>query len=298
MNIILLLLLIISIFLVLKFSEITLPSIFPESVTKIFEQPSKDSNSFEVFRILERLSLAYISGMIIFFLINFIPRKSVEIKALKISQPALLEIYSNMGTMIAPLKMILNIEKKNKKIKLADLKQIKKYSNKIEDTYYYTSGVYINNRLSKGGEKKIFLYPKDLKELSQRVQKKVDNLTSLPSTSNLPVSLVETLSAISSSDFLRKCSTLDKVVSLPGPTEIANFDIAFYDFIKLYLKLESYEFRKLSYVYGRLGQDEIDLLREKKKNAFKEFKHTINLTSYTTIRDGIEYRVVNGKLIE
>ncbi|WP_319228749.1 hypothetical protein [Draconibacterium orientale] len=298
MNIILAILFILSSLVVLKYSKLTLPPFFPVFLNKLLQNPKSKTKTYEVYKILEKLSLSIITALIIFFLIDFVPGKRNEKKALAINEQQLTNVYLNMGNAIAPIKMVLDINKKNKKIKLQDLKDMTTYSEKLRSKYYYKSKTYLEGREPKVNTIGIFLYPDDLVTTSAQIKKYIDSINALPSSSNLPVKLIETLSSIRSSRFLRICGDFEEPITKSNEINVHEFDLAFYEFLKLYRELNDFKFRKHSYVYTQLNEDEISELVTTKKKVFKEVKNTINKSNYRFIFQGIEYRVVDGKLIE
>ncbi|USD25081.1 hypothetical protein [Flagellimonas marinaquae] len=291
--------LILSIFIILKFSAIKLPTFLPKFIVRIFKNPKPDSNWFEIFKILEKLSLAFVTALIIFYLIDYIPKKRTEEKAVVISEQALTNIYMNMSSMIAPLKMIFEIDKENAKIRQEDLEKIKIYSDTLERKYYYNSDIYLSDKGYNKSNKGIFLYRNDLYQGAKKIKDLIDELSALPSSSNLPRELIETLSAIRSSDFLRICTDFGNPFT-SASHEIYYYDSAFYEFIQHYQKLSAYKFRKIWYEYSKLGEDEILKLKTKKREVYESVKNQVqmNRSSYVFFMDGIQYRIQNGQLIE
>lgn len=298
MNIVLTILFILSSLVVLKYSKLTLPSLFPDFFIKLLQNPKPQTNTYEVYKILEKLSLSIITALIIFFLIDFLPGKRNEKKALAINEQQLTNVYLKMGNAIAPIKMVLDINKKNKKIKLQDLKDMNIYSEKLRSKYYYKSKTYLKGREPKVNTIGIFLYPDDLVTTSAQIKKYIDSINALPSSSNLPVKLIETLSSIRSSRFLKICDNFNDPPPKSGKIIIHDFDKAFYEFLRLYRKLNNFKFRKHSYAYTKLNEDEISEIISTKKKVFNEIRHTVNKSNYKFFFNGIEYRVEEGKLIE
>jgi len=299
MNASLIIFLILSIFIILKFSALELPRFLPNFIRRIFKSPDSQSNWFEFFKILEKLSLAFVTAIIIFYLIDYIPKKRAEEKAVTISEESFTNIYLNMSSMIAPLKMILDIDKENKEIKLEDLEKIKLYSENLKKKHYYKSDIYLSDKGYNKSNKGIFLYRNDLFQNVKKIKTIIDELSALPSSTNFPRELIEIISSIRSSDFLRICTDFGTPFT-SADHEIYFFDIAFYDFIQLYQNLGEYKFRKIWYEYSKLGDDEITKLKNQKRKVFESVKSQVPMTksSYVFFMDGIQYRIQNGQLIE
>ncbi|MDF1618610.1 hypothetical protein, partial [Petrocella sp. FN5] len=65
--------LIISIFFIIKMSNIAILLWLPAFIKEIFTTPTTDNPSFEVYKLLENMSLAYIASFIFYILVDIIP---------------------------------------------------------------------------------------------------------------------------------------------------------------------------------------------------------------------------------
>lgn len=295
LNTILISILLLAVFIVLKFSTLPTPSFLPNFVIDLFERPANGSKTLEALRILENLSLAYITSLIIYFLIDFIPKKRLEKKAFTICKLKLVNVYLNMSNIIGPIKMLLDLNKENRNITANELKGITKYEPHLEKTYYKNE-VCLNKADSNGQTKGIFLFHKDISQYASKIRKLIDIITTLPSSGNLPIQLLNILSSIHSCEFIEKWHQSKTAPVKSSTYEIHNMDNDFYEFIQLYLALEEFDFNKHRYIYTKLNDEEITSITAEKKLIFKEVSNKLTQSEMKFIFNGIEYRVENRQL--
>lgn len=263
MNVVLILLSILAAFIVLKFSKLPTPSFFPKFLVKIFERPPDGSATYEVLRISENLSLAYITALLIYLLVEVVPQNKLERKAFTICRPKIVSVYLHMSQIVGPLKMLLNIEKENETIVVADLTEIDSYYPHLEKTYY-NAEIYLSDKGQNGQTRGIFLFHKDLSESARVIQKLIDDINGLPSSTNLPKDLIEILSLIRSNSFVEQWSKNEGLLVVEAPHSLGDFERPFYDLIQLYLKLEAFDFRRISYVYTKMNEEGILKMKKEK----------------------------------
>ena len=295
LNTILICILLLAVFIVLKFSTLPTPSFLPNFIIDLFERPAKGSQSLEALRILESLSLAYITSLIIYLLIDFIPKKRLEKKALTICNSKLVNVYLNMSNIIGPIKMLLDLNKENRNITTNELSRITKYEPHLEKTYY-KSEIFLNKADRKEQTKGIFLFHKDISQYASNIITLIDEITTLPSSGNLPIQLLYILSTIRSCEFIEKWHQSKTAPINSSSYEIHNMDNALYEFIQLYLALEEFNFNKHTYIYTKLNDEEIKNITEEKKIRFKEISNKLTQSEMKFILNGIEYRIENGQL--
>lgn len=294
LNAILIFILFIAAFFVIKFSTLQMPSFLPSFVIDLFERPKNGSNSLEVLRILENLSLAYITSLIVYFLVDYIPKKRLQKKAFVICELQLVNLYLNMSRIIGPIKMIWNIKGQNKDITITDLKGITNYEPSLEKTYY-KSEIQLSDIGSNGHTKGIFLFHKDVAHYASKIITIIDEIAILPSSSNLSLNLLNILSSIRSCKFIQRWRQ-NKIV--PPNVSYGNHDMdnAFYEFIQLYLALDEYDFKKHRYIYKRIDDEEIVQMTDEMKLNYKEISNNLPDSELKMILNNIEYRIENGQL--
>ena len=296
MNVILVSLLMLAAFIVLKFSKLPGPSFFPKFLTKTFERPPEESATYDFLRILENLSLAYITALLIYLLVEVIPQNRLERKAFTICRPKIVNIYLHMSRIVGPLKMLLNIKKENETIVAADLTKVSYYPHM--EKIYYSAEIYLSDKGANGSTKGIFLFHRDLSESARTIQKNIDAINSLPSSTNLSEDLVNILSLIRSNSFVEQWSENKGPWTVERPYELSSLEKPFYDLIQLYLQLEAFNFRKHSYVYTKMDEEDILKLKKEKQVFFDEMKDEFSRSSYKFYHNSIEYRVEDGQLVE
>lgn len=285
----------IAILIVLKFSSLPTPRFLPDKIAIFFEKPNSNTTSYELLRLLENLSLAYIAAFIFYLLIDFFPKQNASKKAFLILRPKFVGIYLDMSQIISHLKMILELKKKNTLISIEDVAPISFYKPEFEKIYY-RSTTYLSDKGESGTTKGIFLFHKDFANIASRIILKVGDVTKLPITFNADADLVEILSSIESCEFLERCKNLTQGPLLQSKEHTkANFGNKFYDFIQLYVRFSKYNFRKISYNYVRLFEKEIHEMQEEQRKVYLDGQLNITTKFYNK---SIEFRIENGKLVQ
>ena len=109
----------ISLFFICKFSSA--PQIF-DALGFLLEKPSDGTFQYEVFRILENLSLAYLASLIFYLIVDYIPKKREEKHTEKVLEKNLTTLYMYMDKVCAyfdftfEIDNLLKISEKQKKV--------------------------------------------------------------------------------------------------------------------------------------------------------------------------------------
>ncbi|SFG03324.1 hypothetical protein SAMN04488033_1223 [Salegentibacter agarivorans] len=280
---------------VIKNSTLSTPNFIPNFIADLLQKPQVNTETGELFRLLENFSLAIISGYLIYLIIDFIPNKIASRKAFLACKSNIKGIYLTMSSIIAPLKMIIDLNKDDKEIKIEDLKKIEKYKPEFERTYYQSRIIIFNSKeiikqedLSKG----VFTFHHSLDEFHKKLSKQIEDLFRLPISNNLDYKLVEILSSIDNSQFLKLSKNMNKYANL-GSYTLHNSDLHLYEFLQLYLKLEKYNFDKHKYTFKKLPENEIANLKEERERIFQQQ----NYKDGKFYHNNVEYIVKDGKLI-
>jgi len=255
-------------------------------------------NAEKVNAVLINLSYNYMAAFVFFILIEYIPKRISSKKAFLIWKSKLVTIYMYMSNIISPLKMIVDIQKKDSEISLQELAEICNYTPAYEKIYY-SSTIHLSNKGNNGVTKEIFRFHKDLSDLSETIKNKIEDIIKLPSTPNIDIELVEIISAIYSSEFLQTCSSFREYKRNGQNYPIHKFDKNFYDFIKLHERLGKFDFIKCSYTYKRLTEEEIVQVIAEKKEKWREIQRLNIIQNDALIYfNNIQYKIENGVLVE
>ncbi|WP_027209098.1 hypothetical protein [Butyrivibrio hungatei] len=263
--IILLLLLILSLFCVLKFSKIEILEFLPDGIKKLFLCPREKTDAYEIWSFMNNLSLAYIASFIFYIVVDVIPMKVKQKKALIIISNKLIIIYKNMSYIIRAVLFEIGEKKEIKDIELADLK-------KVEAVFFNTSIKYADITHIKNGKDinvKDFSYEllDQCKACEERINKTIDEIFSMQIAGNISDELIELLSEIRQSRLLHMLSLFnhDNTRKIPGHESIAiYFDKSFWDMIIYRERLSNYHFDLLDYRFESMSEEEINNEREKR----------------------------------
>lgn len=257
-----------------------------------------NENYERINQVLLNLSYSYFAAFIFFILIEHIPEKIAAQKALNICKSDLIDIYLNMSEQIAIVSLYCQITKPAKSITISDLGNMVHYHPKNNHVYYKAScsinGVRRND-LTKG----VVIFRDDLYNLSQKIGDKINHITELPASSNLDLNLLEILSGIVSCSFIRTCNTFDDPIFNNIEHDVHNFDEEFYEFLKLYLALNKYNFDKHTYIYEALTEEEIESMERERNHVMETLTRTgMNFQNQKFYKNNIEYKIRNGRLIQ
>jgi hypothetical protein len=259
--------------------------------------PLGTSDNFErINNVALNLSYSYMAGLCFFILVEYLPRKVAQRKAFMVWENDIVNVYLKMSEMIAPIEMIYNINIEDKLPTSDSVKRMENYQPQNEIVYFCAT-TYLSDKGENGETKGVFVFHDHLDGIAKSIQTKISNMVKLPSTTNVDIELVETISEIESCQFIKICSTL-----LDSPLRkehtMHEFGSKFYDFVQLYKRLSKYKFRKHSYKYRRLTVDEISAMKAEQQEVFREVKkQNIDLDNCVFYKNGIRYIVKNGKLI-
>lgn len=267
-NRLIVILLLISIFFIVKFSEMPYIKFTPDIIEKIFEKPNQGTVWYEVCRLLENLSLAYVASIIFYIIIDYIPKQKMEIKAFNIIKSDLVSLYLYMSEIISSLNTALVLNKDIKDITLDDVKKLDEFKLRNEPVYYFTTS-FINGE-NKGTGHGYFNYYIDTPKYTKLINDKLDKIKKMPCAINVEFKLLEVLSAIESNHFINQVLEF-KNESLSNDICIVrmNFGKNYYDFIQSYIELDLFPFDKHTYHKIPMSESETKEYKDTVANILK-----------------------------
>jgi len=264
-NVIICILLLISIFVIAKYSFVPVPNWVPVSIQNILARPLEGSITFEWFAIFNNLSLAYIASIITYIVVQYIPERRKTNRAFSLLKDEISELYSNMSRVIRMYLFEININKAEESITLEDIKDI--CNVEITDVTKnckiksMKNGSYINC-VSYG-----YNLFSDTKKYMTSIQKAMQNIKGSIYSSHLDSVLIEAISTIENNWFyscLKEKKTPD--TKTPGyKSTIFEFDKGFYEFINCHISLSKYDFDLNSYEFEAISDAEMQSEIEKKQ---------------------------------
>ena len=99
-------LLIVSLLVICKFSDA--PPIF-DCLAFLFQRPNEGTAEYEILRIAENLSLAYIASLIFYILVDYLPNKRDEKRTEKLLEKSLTTLYLYMDKVVSYFKFLYNV---------------------------------------------------------------------------------------------------------------------------------------------------------------------------------------------
>lgn len=249
-------LLIISVFLICKFSSAPLMV----GWMTFFLRPQEKTMAFEVFRIMESLSLAYIASLIFYLVVDYIPKKKAEEKAFELLKPHLVSLFMWMNGINSYFKCVMNV---------TDFSTVSQEKIKEIDDFYFTNKskffaeTSYRNGISNRSDIAVFHGAKEIRNNGKLILKVYEDMDAISATMVQASSEVITLlSKIRNSEFLSKIIKVfkDKEESLNGEEVICTYwnfyrDLA--EFSSLEMQLAQFDFDKITVEYREATMKEI-----------------------------------------
>lgn len=256
-----------------------------------------DENYERINQVFLNLSYSYFAALIFYILIEYIPEKIAAQKALNICKSDLIDIYLKMSEQVAIVSLYCRITKSAKSIKMSDLVNLVHFQTERNRNYYKAS-CSINGVRRNGLTKGVVVFKEDLYNISQKIGNKINRITELPASSNLDLNLLEILSSIASSSFIKKCNSFNDPVLNNIDHDIHNFDEEYFEFLKLYLALNKYNFDKYTYIYEALTEEEIESMERERSQVMATLTTAgMIFQNQKFYKNNIKYKIRNGRLI-
>lgn len=262
---ILIIIMLASLFCIVKFSSVSVWCALPGFVKKILERPVEGTNAYEIWLIIDNLCLAYVASLIFYVVVDYIPKKENEKKAFAIISNNLVTIYNNLSYIVRMILFEIEVDKSIKDITLSDLC-------KVKNLEFDTITKYADIRHIKNGKDinvKDFSYNilDKCKTCGESINKSIDEIFSLPVAGNVNNELLELLVGIRKCRFLHMMSyfTYENTRKIPGRiNEILLYDKSFFELIKYREELGKEKFDLMDYRFERMSDEQIEEERERR----------------------------------
>ena len=264
------LLLLISLFFVCKYSSA--PPIF-DGLNVIFQKPEENTLMYEIIRIAENLSLAYIASLIFYLLVDYIPLIREENNTLRLLEKYLYPLYMYMDKVSSYFKYATGISNINKAT-----------SEEIEtvDKFYFSSAIdflmiqSVRNGKGDGEHVELFEAKKSIVSYGQKIEECVHGIDDILKENKAPIEFVTLINHIRSCNFLE---TIVKVMPEPeiiiDGQPVAQTYVNFYkdlaEFADLEEQLNKYQFLKLGTTYRKATPEEIQKWKDYQTQIRKEY---------------------------
>lgn len=231
---ILILLLIASVYCVIRYSELPIIPFIPDIIAYLFIKPTQNTTLYEVFRLLENLSLAYIASYIFYLIIDYFPNKGKEIKALELVKGELNFIHFNMGDLIMRINAVTDIPENINNITLNDLQKLDNFVFSNE-TLYFNKYSFINEekKITSRYTENFYSYSaNNIKNIVSCIRK----IKTIPCAIYIDFDILELLSAVETNWFINWILNL-KPEEINQQIVRMGFSNDYYEFIQSYKNL-------------------------------------------------------------
>lgn len=285
-NKILMIILYISIFAIIKFSDVPLLSWLPELLKSVFLKPNEGTLQYDFFKFAENMSLAYISGLIFYILIEYVPSQKNADKSYEIIKNNLKNLYSRMSTVVSIVLYFESIDKEVSHITIEDCAGIST-TNYDLDVHYLKSTAFING-LEKAPTNFSFTFELDMPNYSKAIFRYISDIKNSAAIVNVEFEIIELISAIEACGFTNQLAWFQNAWE-SGYGEFHQYGDKFYEFLDLYRRLEEFPFDKHTYRIRALSDDEIESL----------LKFRSEFSKSPLIEESKNFKkIINGQIIE
>ncbi|MBQ6996301.1 MAG: hypothetical protein IJN64_17720 [Lachnospiraceae bacterium] len=262
---ILIILMLVSLFCIVKFSSASMWCVLPSFIKRLFERPVEGTNAYEIWFIVNEFCMAYVASLIFYFVVDYIPKKEKEKKAFAIISNNLVTIYDNLSYIIRMILFEIEVDKNIEDITLSDLCQVK--SLEFDSITKYADITHVKN----GKDIKVKGFSFNLldkcKTCGESITKTIDEIFSLPVSGNINDELLELLLDIRKCRFLHMLSYFEhyNTRKIPGRrNEILFYDASFFELIQYREVLGKEKFDLLDYRFERMSDEQIEEERERR----------------------------------
>ena len=249
-------LLMISLFFICKYSSA--PPMF-EALNVLFQKPEENTFMYEVIRIAENLSLAYIASLVFYLLVDYIPLIKEQNTTINLLEKNLYPLYMYMDKVNSYFKYATGISN----IREATAEEIK-----IVDDFSFNSAVELlmvkslRNGKDNGEDVEVFKAKESIVLYGQKIKESIDSIDQVLIGNRMPREFIILINQI------RNCYFLEIILDvMTGPdifindTIVAQKYVDFYkglvEFVELEEALTKYNFLKLGTVYRKAAAEEI-----------------------------------------
>lgn len=262
-----LVLLLISFFCICKFSEA--PPIF-DFLGVFFLRPNEATWQFELFRILDNLSMAYIASLIFYFIVDYIPQKKEEKKTFDVLKDKISFLYTNMSEIIAYFSCATGVD---------ILNEIDDEKKKVVDDFVFPSQpmFVVKSYSNSNTESTDSFSGKDIViTIGGIINSTITDIGNILSTRKAPKEFAFLIDDIRNSGMLEKLTKTMKVSEVKINDEVLSIGyINLYEnlleFLKLWEQLSVYDSQKVKVTYRKATQSEVDKYVQEMLQIRKEF---------------------------
>ncbi len=268
---------ILSIILILKNSSIPYVIEMPLLITLIFDEPEHDFGR-EVANVIDIFTTAYVTSLIFYYFIDYVPAQRKKKQADEIITPQLDNIGRYMGELIALIEYV--IEKQQ-----LDYRENEYVSDqiRIENEEIYC------HRLCYEEDKEIenYAYPyivlNDCDKLRRLILEKSQYISSIPVFSYCDERLIQIISEIQLSDLLKILPDNNPFSSLGKNITYFGIGKGFLDFKNIYEKFKEITGYKYSFKLLGIAQEEIKEYQENFAEAIKQYPELLKILMSTKV---------------
>ena len=277
----------ISLFFICKFSSA--PQFF-YALGFLLEKPSDGTFQYEVFRILENLSLAYLASLIFYLIVDYIPKKREEKHTEKILEKDLTNLYMHMDKVCAYFDFTFGID---------NLLRISEEQKKIIDDFCFPNNKeflmvkHTKSGIHSGQHVEWFDAKQEIITAGKGVTKSLKDIDEILEENRANMSFISLINEIRNSNFLEKITVIFSSTHIVVEGKIVecrylNFYSDLIEFYKLKLKLQKYKFTKLGVKFRKATPDEINEWIQYQINIKKEHPEIQEISSQLNATSAVE----------
>lgn len=228
-----------SVFVILKFSNFPILWFIPDFVRNIILKPQGNSIEYKFFELSYSFSLAYISSFLFYIIVDYIPKFKKEKIAFKIVHKYFESLNIDLEELIYIFLLNIDVYEECTILKESDLHKLEKTTLNRERIYF--------KKITPNLERNNYTFDfydlnEDVRQSVISIRENIENVKTSLVVSDLSNELVRLVSNIDNNDFLNQAIqfvTEGNIYKSSVPITRANFTLNFFNLIKLYRYLNN-----------------------------------------------------------
>ena len=262
---------IVSVFLILKNSSIPY-LIEPLSIIRVFFDKPKRIFWVEASKVVDIFTTAYVTSLIFYYFIDYVPAQKNKEKAEEIIKPYLVLISRYIAELIALIEYLISKQHLDSSDTIENLDQIR-----IEDEEIYCHRICYED----GTEIENNTYPynvlRDCDKLRQLIWDNCKKICAIPAFNCCGDSLIQIISEIQLSDFLRILPDNNPLSILGKNVKYHGIGNGFLNFKDIHVRFQEITTCKYSFKMTEITQDELIEYQNNFAEAIKQYPALLEL---------------------
>lgn len=272
---------VVSVFLMIKNSSVPYPCNLPLIVQYIFNAPTSEFFS-NVAEMVDIFTSAYVTSLLFYYIVDYIPSIKQEETAKKIIAPKLVNIYLYISKLTAMIDYSAQLQGLNIK---ADCKQLDTLI--FEDIHVYCKEKTLIDGTERGSTPSEYYLVKDCNKYRNLILTNCQNISVTPSFSYCDEGIINIISQIQLSEFLSALPTPEDItLKVKIPVSHINLGENYAAFVKLKERLATFVDTRHEYLMSDISEEEVSKWQRDCAKILTENPEIAKLLALQKMQDG------------